>query len=523
VPTIYGILNKKASKEYEMQGTGFRLLFVISVIWGALIFWVAPHPPMIDMPQHAGQVTLLKEMLLGQSPWTDQFQINLFTPYIIGYGLALPLSFLMPVGAALKLLLSLSYIAFVFMCVKLRKQFEADARLDWFFLLSFFGFAYTWGFFTFLIAAPIGLWFLLLAERYAAKPDGKRGAAVVAAGLVMLASHGLIFGFGWGAGGALLVVRTRKLKPLLAAIWPYAVLAVTCAAYFWINRQINAGLQTGLEQGLKWEWNLFRLGPLLYTIAAGTQRTSSAPFWPIVFFMAAVPWLLGLRIDWRHNSSWVPFAIVVLILAAVPHFALNTAFLYERFALFLAPAYAWMFVKKPAAGDEPLAQRSSFAKLYVPLLVIVCWTMLGVHTGRAWRFAQESADFDAVLRVLEPGQRALSLVYDRHSDAANTYNVYLHYPVWYQAEKSGFVDFNFAWFPPQIVRYRPEHLPAVSTGFEWHPQGFDWKRHDGVDYRYFIARHEEPLPENLFDGADCPPVSLIRSGSWTVFERRACP
>src|SRR6476660_8646805 len=111
-----------------MRESTFRLLFVLSIVWGALVFWAAPYPPMIDLPQHGGQVALLKEMLLGQSPWRDQFRFNFFTPYVIGYGLALPLSLVMPVTAALKTLLSLSYIAFVLLCVKVRKQFGADAR-----------------------------------------------------------------------------------------------------------------------------------------------------------------------------------------------------------------------------------------------------------------------------------------------------------------------------------------------------------------------------------------------------------
>jgi hypothetical protein len=506
-----------------MQGSSFRWLFIISVIWGVLIPWVALYPPMIDFPQHAGQVTLLREMLLGQSPWTEQFRFNFFTPYVIGYGLALPLSFIMSSNAALKLLLSLSYIAFVYMCVKLRKQFKADPRLDWFFLISFFGYSYIWGFLTFLIAAPIGLWFILLADRYAEQRTFGRGAAMIAVGTLTLASHGIIFGFAWGVGGALLVVRLRKLKPLLSAIWPYAVLVAICGTYFWINRKINTEIQINLEPGIKWNFELVdRLKAPLYGIGAGLQRTASAPYWPIVFFGAALPWLMGLRIDWRHKSSWVPFVIVVLILMFVPFLAYDSSHLYQRFALFLLPAYAWMFSKKPATDDQPPAKQSFSTRLYLPLLVLACWTMLGVHTVRSWRFAQESADFNAVLRVLEPGQRALSMVFEPSSDAANTHFVYLHYPVWYQAEKSGFVDFNFAWFPPQIVRFRAEHLPAVDKGLDWNPGDFNWKQNHGDDYRYFIVRHTEPIPKNLFDGAECPPVTLIESGTWTVFERRAC-
>ncbi|WP_334190319.1 hypothetical protein [Noviherbaspirillum sp.] len=509
-----------------MRESTYRVLFLLSILWGALIFWVAPHPPMIDLPQHAGQVALLKEMILGQSPWADQFRINLFTPYIIGYGLALPLSFVMSVDASLKLLMSLSYIAFVFMCVRLRRQYGGDPRLDWFFLLSFFGFAYTWGFLTFLVAAPIGLWFILLTERFADQRTASRGIALIAVGLLTLASHGMIFGFAWGVGAALLAVRMKRFKALLAAIWPFVILALTCIAYFWINRRINAELQINLQPRIEWNFDLIRrLKAPLYAIAAGTQRSSSAPFWLLVAFMAAVPWLMGLRIEWRNRSNWVAFAIVVLILAFVPYYAYDSSYLYERFTLFLAPAYAWMFISKsPAAGATGItAGRGRLARFYVPLMALVCWTMLGVHTVRAWNFGQESADFNAVLSALEPGQRALSLIFDRHSEAANTYGIYLHYPLWYQAEKSGFVDFNFAWFPPQIVRYQPQHLPMVEKGFEWYPEGLDWKKHGASNYRYFIVRHQGPLPKEIFKGADCPPVPTVTSGSWTVFERKDCP
>lgn len=505
-----------------MQESRWRWLFALTVIWGALIFWIAPHPPMVDLPQHAGQVALLRDILLGQSPWSDQFRINLFTPYILGYGLALPLSLIMPVAAALKLLLSLGYLVFVFMCVKLRQQFKADPRLDWLFLLGFFGFAYKWGFFTFLVAAPLGLWFILLSVRYADQRSYARGAGIVAVGLLMLASHGLVFLFAWGIGAMQTALGARKLKPLLLALVPYAILICACAGYFLISRHINAGLEAGLEQAIKWRWGLLRRSVLLYAAGGGDQQNMRDIFLPVFIVMAAAPWLMGLRIDWRRTSSWIPFAGVVFILAFVPHFAFNTAFLYERFALFLLPAYAWTFVSNAAMSERPRAA-GRYAPFGLASLVVASWSILSLHTVWAWRFAQETAAFQEILQVLEPKQRALSLVFDNYSAAARSRPVYIHYPLWYQAEKQGLVDFNFAWFPPQIVRYRPDHLPAVHVLFDWFPERFDWKSNHGADYRYFFVRHDGPVPENLFRGVDCPPVSLITRERWTVFERRACP
>ena len=155
-------------------------------------------------------------------------------------------------------------------------------------------------------------------------------------------------------------------------------------------------------------------------------------------------------------------------------------------------------------------------------MLALTWLLLGTHTAQAWRFAKESQDFEPVLAVMQPGQRALSLPLDRSSKAAENPYAYLHFGNWYQSEKQGLVDFNFAWFPPQIARFKPEHVPAVRYGFEFDPDKFDWQKHEGERYQYFVVRHRDPVPENLFDGAQCPPLKVFESGAWTLFERRDC-
>jgi hypothetical protein len=72
------------------------------------------------------------------------------------------------------------------------------------------------------------------------------------------------------------------------------------------------------------------------------------------------------------------------------------------------------------------------------------------------------------------------------------------------------------------VRFRPDRLPAIAPGFDWHPERFDWRTHRGQDYAYFFVRHRSPVPQTLFRGAACPPRELETVGTWTVFERRGC-
>lgn len=478
---------------------------------------------MIDLPQHAAQVALLRDLLLGQSPWGDLFRINLFTPYLLGYALALPLSFVMPVAAALKLLLSVAYVAYVFMCVHLRRQFGADPRLDWLCLLGFFGFAYDLGFFTFLLGVPIALGFILATERYLHHQSIPRMLGLFFLGLVLLASHGLLFLFAWTVGLGMLVLHVRGLWRALRSMLPFAALSLAFGAYILVNRQVNKNMQTSLTTITRWNGGLWRLPRILVYALTGNARGWTLIAWgAVTAALLCVPWLLGLRVTRRPESSWVVLVALVLIFVLAPGNAAGTVFFYPRFALFLLPAYAWLFRHEPIPPESERRFRSVHAAMLV-LLVILCWGILGVHTLRSWRFAQESASFDAILEHLEPGQRALALVFDPYSDADGGLWAYLHYPAWYQAEKQGLVDLNFAWAPPQIVRFRPDRLPAVEPGFEWHPERFDWARHHGSDYRYFFVRSTKPLPDALFKGADCPPTLVQSADAWRVFEYRGCP
>ncbi len=58
------------------QGTGTwpgQLLFICTVLLAGALFWIAPRPPMGDLPQHAGQVALWRDLIKGTSPWQAHF------------------------------------------------------------------------------------------------------------------------------------------------------------------------------------------------------------------------------------------------------------------------------------------------------------------------------------------------------------------------------------------------------------------------------------------------------------------
>jgi hypothetical protein len=471
---------------------------------GVVAIWLPPWPPMIDLPQFAGQMVLLKGKLTGSTPWSDYLRIDSLTPYLLGYGLTLPLTFMLPVVAALKVVLTLALACLGLTAAAIRRELGAARQLDSFALIGFFGYAYAWGLLTFLIAAPLGLLVVWLSLRHARTPNWRGGLAIVIAGGALLFAHGLIFLFAVGLGLVLNLVRCRDLRSVGRRVWPFAVLiAVGAAAYL-------------LARGEPGDSNGFGLnfGPLLLRILAPLGAIDGRPDpWTILALIAliAAPFVCGLRIAARPIERLLIAAAVFGAVAVGPDGAWVAAGIFRRFALFTPAAWAWLF------SDDPARRGGQWLSLMPPVLAGL---IMAQHVNEAAQFAAETKDFDAVMALAKPGKRALSIIIDRASAADVDLHVYLHFPLWYEAERNGLVDPNFAATPPSIVRYRAS--PKLSKGFVDNAGSFDWRRERGEQWTYFFVRDTSPVPPGLFAGAPCPPALVGASGAWALFEASPC-
>ncbi|NML30329.1 hypothetical protein [Paraburkholderia antibiotica] len=506
-----------------------RVLFIVTVLYGGALFWVAPHPPMVDLPQHAGQVTLLRDLLEHRSSWQNLVQLNLLTPYLVGYGLALPLTYLMPIGAALKAVLTFAYFAFVASCVGFRRYLNGDPRLDWLFVPGFFGFSFMWGFYTFLVAAPLGILFVWLSHDYAGATSMRKGVWMFVAGTALFFCHGLVFLFAVAIGVGFVLYRQRSWARKILALAPFVPLGVLTLVYAWWSHTTDP-LLGHVVPGIavfNWGWDLQRL--LSLPVYVWGMNKSAAVYLPVVALMFVAPWVWRDRIN-PDRTALVPMLAVGFVWLFVPGTALKTAYLYHRFALFLLPAYALMFCAPPAlasaarrASSMSGARAGKLLGVGVQAAIIAgCWIFFADQTVRLHRFAAEIAPLDDLLERTEPDQRALSLIFDRTSPAYRSPHAYAHQSVWYQAEKHGFVDLNFATFVPQIVRFRPGMMPISPPALEHEPGAFDWTRDNGRQYRYFFVRKADPLPRNFFANNECDVVLVTHEAEWSLYERRNC-
>jgi hypothetical protein len=499
-----------------------RALFVCTALYAGVLFWIAPHPPLADLPQQAGQVELLRGLIERTSSWQTVVRTNYLTPYLVGYALALPLTFIMPVAAALKLVMTVAYYAFVVCCVLLRRRFSADDRLDWLFIPGFFGFAFGWGFYTYLVAAPLGLLFVLIVHDYAAAPTRTKGTAVFLSAIILFFSHALVFLFACAIGIGIIVAKQKRLTRIVLALLPFLPLGILCIVYAVASQERDPMLALhAFSPQTLWYWNRRRAFAFLLNVwfADGNNIVSMLAS----LAMLAAPWLLRDRINRRDPAVAIPLLTVLIIWFLIPSTAMKIGYLYERFALYFLPAYAFVFVAADRARNLSAGTTHPLRDGLVQLMMMAtCWGFLGLQTVRMHRFAVESAAFDTLLAITAPGQRALSLVFDASSTAYQSQIAYRHYPTWYQAEKDGFVDINFAWFLPQIVRFKPGQLPAVPPDFENTPAEFDWKKNGGRLYRYFFVRNKHAMPAKFFHNDECDVVLVRKVDDWSLYERRTC-
>lgn len=489
-----------------------RAVFWCLVAVGASLIWLAHRPPMIDLPQHAGQVALWLDLLKGTSPWESLVRVNMLTPYLIGYTVALPFTALFGSLIAVKIVLTISYIGWIIACRALRKEVGSDSRLEFLFLYSFFGFAWQWGFLTFLVGAPLSILFLLFALRYAKRPNILQGTGIVGLGIILLLSHALLFVFAVGIGGLIVLIEQRRIRNLIIASAPYAILAVVLLIFRFFARDFNSAVN--LDQ-LAQTTSTFGIPPqdrlgtsLLFT----TTSTLSHLNYILAIAALVVPVLMGGRIG--KATPLVMLAVLICILAFTPDLLFGTGYVASRFALFLPIFWALIW--------GPPQKPSRTATMGVSLLILICAGILGLRTSSILAFAKEATSFEKILAAAEPGARAINLTFDRRSDAINDDTAYLHMSLWYQAEKKGFVDFNFAYFFPQVIRFRKDVGPPFSDRLGFYPEEFDWGNPSAQIYRYAFIRGSSEEVAGVAKMPPCGADMIAHEAEWTLLKRRDC-
>ena len=489
------------------QGAAARDWFPLATLACVLPLVLATYPAMVDMPQHAAQVAAIRHLVTGDGwKFASFFELQWLTPYLFGYLLALGLSFLVGVPLALKLVLAGAFVLFQFSGARLIRASRGDPAWRWLLLPLPFGLAYHWGFFNFLVAAPLGLLFLASVVEMNGRSDWKACVRMSAWLHLLFIAHVLTAAFFSVAGILILASPWKGVREWVRRCVP--VLTILPMAGIWfVSNLVNAPPEG--EQVL-WNLGLNRLVDFLPGLVSSPDRFAGQL---LGLFFLAVPFLLGGR-PRRSIAAWMPFAFYVGWMLAFPHYLGGTFFTCERFGIFGIPLYLLGFEKRNADTPAPEYTRS-----LVPGLAIICLAMLGWQSLRVLTFNREVAGYVEVMDKAGPGGRVLMMAFDPVSKASSA-PLLLHFSGWYQAERDGLSEYSFSGFWGVPARFRADAPTVISQGFEWHPDTFDWQDHRGDLFDYFLIRHPVNADTWIRERTGGRAVLVARSGEWQLYGRQ---
>ena len=483
------------------------LLLAASVI-ATLPVWLASYPPMVDLPEHAAQVALLRNLHDPAFRFAGLFWVNWFTPYLFGYMLTYALTPLLGVVTACKIVIALAVAALPLATAVLMRETGADCYWALLTIPCMYGFSYNWGFLNVLVATPIGLRFLALFLRHAKKPTLRSYVVLALLSVSLFFSHALIYVFFGTIACVYAWFDTGNFRRAVLLASPIAS-ATPLAVFWYLRTKADPTAQDPAYWDLNW---INAADPHLW----GGRLTGFFPrllgFWPVwldAFFgiaLFALPLLAGMRLS-KRLKVWVPLAVCIAVLLFAPTGGHSGWALSQRFTVFALPFFL-------IGLERPLVLRPLWRATAVFLLL--AW--IGIIVSANQSYEAESRGFKQILSAMKPNERALSLMFLK--DTRTSPNpVFVHFPAWYSATKQGVVDMNFAVFPVALVRYLPS-LPAGDPSVsEWHPQTFRWTEWRGGSYRYFVVHAPVDLGYRLFRWAPCP-VSLVeRSDNWWLYEK----
>ena len=481
----------------------FSISFWVCCALLAVPLWSVEYLPMADLPQHAAQISIWTRWSDPEFGYQQIYTQNWFTPYLFGYLFTFVLTPFMSVKAALTTVITAAVVG-----VPLATRFvirEVGGNRWWVFAVfpSVFGFAFDWGFFNFLVGVPLALLLLTGALRYAENPTRRSGVLLTAGLAGLFFVHVLLFIYVALILGLTILAKREDWKPGVLSLAPVISLGPLVLFWLYMTRSTEALTHRSMI------WEIPGLTPRLVRLFSEVAGEDPA-MWTLFagVFAFALPLFLGARPS-RTPARWIPFGATVTVFLLVPHEFLGTAFLYSRYAVFAIPT--WLYAMDQKSDGAP----ASIRLVLGPALAATCTLMT---TLQFWSYEPEVAGLKQVIAQVPGNARVLSIPVYENSAHIRT-PVFLHSPVWYQAEKGGVVDFSFAINFPLLFRYRPEAEPRIPRMFVWYPDMLKWEEHGASTYDYFIVRDARRDPSVILTSINAPVSFIGRSGPWQLFRR----
>jgi hypothetical protein len=449
--------------------------------------------PLVDLPQHALQLSNWLRLDAGDPRANAELELNFRTPYLLAYPVLRGLCELTSVLTALKLTFWASLVLQAMTLRRLCVRLGYDAQLG---LLAFplgMGYAFCFGFVAFCAALPLAYLAFERAFVHRQEPSFRSGAQLALVLALLLVAHGVALGFWVLVCAPILTLGGGKVWQRL---WPLAAPPLLAAVWLAPGR---ASTRLG---GDLWEASPARFVELpAQLVGIGSVDVVATCLGLLV--LGCVVANLGTP---RSPLLALPLLTCLVGYGAFPLLFRGAGPLHPRFSSFLVPALLLAFAPRTTRS----ARLDGLLRAAPSLLALA---VLGVFWSRLPAFARETRGFHELAAQLSPGLSLRPLVFDRESSAFPGTPAHLHVPAYYSVEKGGSPGYSFSMYSISVVRLRAGVPIRMGGGAEWAPQWFDAER-EAEQYDYFIVKSAADRSGQLFPGPQPAAELERRVGDW---------
>ena len=460
-----------------------RVWFAVCSVLAVVAVWGHHYPGGVDLPQHANRFRLWTDLSGGPLEYRRLYRVELFTPYLLPYLVAYPITKVLSALAAVKVLYSGAALSLPLLMRRWLKTIGADPRLALVGFVGAFGFPYIWGFFSNVVALPMVFGYLTSFERQGERPSLARMAGTAAWAVALFLSHGITFGIALGAAGISYVLAGgwfRRWRALLHFVPPVLVVAA------WLSLRASQPSYHQVQDYLNWDRILI--------LFSGAFLPFPDEHYAKIAFAGVVLFLLVARPRLRFSAARIaPLALAFVAFLAVPDWIASTWLVGSRLSVFVhlfAPA-----LLLPREGD--VVSRQWFHVLGA--LTLAFLVVLNVRLGA---FNREMAGLDVIARSIPMGADVETLVTQTNLNSEVFGADQLgQTPAWVTAERGGLIAND----------------SAVAMYFQ-----IPVKRNDvpfPTRFRYVIANGDRRAYRNLLHSATGSSAPLARDGQWLLYER----
>ena len=383
--------------------------------------WLHRYPLGVDLPQHANLFRLWADLYGGPYEYGATYRVDFFTPYLVPYAMALPLTKLFGALIATKLLLSFLVIATPLAMSRWLRAIGAAPAFGLIGYVVAFDYWYIWGFMSCAVATPLMFAYLASFEAQGDTPKLKAILRTSVLAILLFFSHGITFGVSLAVAGLSWLVRGRWLAryraalhvaPLgvLAVLWIFLRQAQTTSRHIgdWFDKSRAIGLFSDAFMPFADEY-------WAYVGGGGV----------LLFLLIARPKLA------RFPTRWLPFCFALFGFVTLPDWIASTWLVGSRFCVFVHAFAPALLV--PRVGD-------ALARRWVPVLCALVAAFLVVLNVRLYRFNAELDGFREVAAAIPPGADVQTLLPETDS-ASEVFSgsVLGQIPAWVTAEQGGLI------------------------------------------------------------------------------------